>query len=419
MSEKRQRLYRRLDRAERAAIERGLDKNRSAREMARDLGRSQSSVADEVRRNRTVSRGPGKGGRVTEVPEGACPRLGRWPHVCNGCNKRRYHCSMPFRCEYSAARAQLLADGELSASRRGVDRSEEEFEAIAAKIRADLARGLSPAQISAARAGEFRAAPSTIYRWIERGYAGMSNMDLRRKVGYKKRRKSAPGRPTPHGPERSFAAFSALPEGEREAACEMDCVIGRAADRQCVLTIYLRCCRVQICLLLPEKSSSAVAAALDVLETAVGKGAFQRMFGLVLTDNGAEFSDWGSIERSCLPGRAARCRVYYCDVRQSQQKGGCERNHVELRKLLPKRRGISFDDLEAADMAVAMSQLNSEPRPSMAFMPPLRALLAAYGADGAALMAALGVEEVPYGELMLDVEAVNRARRERGSAPLA
>ena len=87
-------------------------------------------------------------------------------------------------------------------------------------------------------------------------------------------------------------------------------------------------------------------------------------------------------------------------------------------KLLPKRRGISFDDLEAADMAAVMSQLNSEPRPSMAFMPPLRALLAAYGDDGAALTAALGVEEVPYGELLLGVEAVNRARLERGADPL-
>ena len=98
MSQRRQRLYRRLDRAERAAIERGLDKNRPARAMARDLGRSQSSVADEVRRNRTVTRGPGKGSRVESVPEGACARLRGWPHVCNGCNKRRYHCSMPFRC---------------------------------------------------------------------------------------------------------------------------------------------------------------------------------------------------------------------------------------------------------------------------------------------------------------------------------
>lgn len=30
----------------------------------------------------------------------------------------------------------------------------------------------------------------------------------------------------------------------------------------------------------------------------------------------------------------------------------------------------------------------------------------------------LGVEEVPYGELLLGVEAVNRARLERGADPL-
>lgn len=149
----------------------------------------------------------------------------------------------------------------------------------------------------------------------------------------------------------------------------MDTVIGRASDRQCVLTLYLRCCRAQVRPLLPERSSSAVAAALDMLETAVGKDAFRRMFGLILTDNGPEFSDWGSVERSCPPGKEARCRACCCDVRQSQRKGGCERNHVELRRILPKRRGVPFDDLEAADMAVVMSQLNSEPRPSMAFMP--------------------------------------------------
>lgn len=75
MPEKGQRRYRRLDRAERAAIERGLDKGRSAREMTRDPGRSPSSVAEEVGRNRTASRGPGKGERVAQVPGTACRRL--------------------------------------------------------------------------------------------------------------------------------------------------------------------------------------------------------------------------------------------------------------------------------------------------------------------------------------------------------
>ena len=46
------------------------------------------------------------------------------------------------------------------------------------------------------RAAEFKVAPSTLYRWIDRGYAGMSNMNLHRKVGYKERR-ADPAWPSP------------------------------------------------------------------------------------------------------------------------------------------------------------------------------------------------------------------------------
>ena len=126
-----------------------------------------------------------------------------------------------------------------------------------------------------------------------------------------------------------------------------------------------------------------------------------------------------AIERSALPGRARRLSLFYCDPGQSQQKGGCERNHVDLRKLLPKGRGISFDALERADTAVVMSQLNSEPRPSLGGLSPIRMLLAARGADGAALLDLLGIEEIPYEGLDLTPNAVSRARAERGLGPLS
>ena len=147
------------------------------------------------------------------------------------------------------------------------------------------------------------------------------------------------------------------------------------------------------------------------------KPLFQRLFGLVLTDNGAEFSDAAALERSAFHG-TARCKVHYCDVRQSQQKGGCERNHVELRKLLPKGRGISFDDLDGRDMAVLMSQLNSEPRPSLMGLSPTAMLKAADPEAAAALMDALGIVEVPYGKLDLMIDAIDRDWRERGLPPL-
>ena len=409
--------YRRLDKADRIAIERGLDKRKPCRQMARELGRSPSTIADEVARNRTVCRGPNKGGRAAKAPDDACPKLLEWPRCCNGCRFRRYHCSRRWRCEYSAARAQALADAELRESRTGVDRGEAEFERAMGLIRSDVARGLSPQQIALARAAEVGASASTIYRWIERGYAGMSSLELRRKCGYKPRSRAKPPRQTAHGAARSFAAFTELPEEERAAACEMDTVVGLKSDRRCLLTLYLRAFRFQLALPMPDKTAASTGSALDMLEKAAPK-AFRRLFPLLLTDNGAEFADCGGIERSSLDPAARRCSAFYCDARQSQQKGGCERNHVELRKILPKGRGISFDRLGGRDCAVLMSQLNSEPRPSLGGMCAIDMLLAALGADGRELLDALGVEKVPYEELNMTVEAIEADRRRRGEEPL-
>lgn len=419
MSEQGQKKYYRMTKAERASIERKLDSRSSGRSIAKDLGRAPSAITEEIKRNRTVCKGPGKGERVDAIPEGqkACPKLETWPWVCNGCKLRRYHCSYKWRCEYSATRAQALADNLLASARRGVNVREERFEDMMAHIRSDVTRGLSPAQIVQGRADEFEVDPSTVYRWIAKGYGGMSNAELRRKVGYKPRKEHVEVKQTSHGKDRSYQAFCELDEDMRATACEMDTVIGRARDTQCILTLYLRSCGMQVALLLPSKSSSAVAAALDMLEHTIGKEVFLRLFGLLLTDNGVEFADTESLEHSASD-EAARCKVYYCDIRQSQQKGSCERNHVEMRKLLPKGRGISFDDLDKRDMACVMSQLNSEPRGKFAGLSPIKLMKAAVPDDAETLMDALGIEDVTYENLNLTVDAINEDRRKRGLSDL-
>jgi IS30 family transposase len=292
------------------------------------------------------------------------------------------------------------------------------FELAVAAIRADLARGLSPQQIAAARAEEVGVSKSTIYRWVEEGYGGLSNAELRRKVGYKPRRRKEARRPTHHGPERSHEAFLALPEGERAAACEMDTVEGRATDSQCLLTLHSRACRVQLPLLMPEKTMAATVATLDEVERALGLEGFRCLLGLILTDNGGEFEDVEGIERSCTSEGESRCRVFFCDPMQSQQKGACERNHVEIRKMLPKGRGISFDDLDEIDACFVGSNVNSEPRPSLMGISPLAMLRAANPAVADALHSSFGICELPYAELDLTLDAVNRERAARGLKPL-
>lgn len=117
------RSYGRLTRHERNTVERMLDRNRSAREIAAELGRSPSTVTREVAAHRYVTAPRSRYGEPAPADlSGACPRLSAWPRCCNGCSHRRgYGCSRRPRVFYSARRAQEAADAELSASRSGID----------------------------------------------------------------------------------------------------------------------------------------------------------------------------------------------------------------------------------------------------------------------------------------------------------
>ena len=411
------RSYGRLTRHERNAIERMLDRNRSAREIAAELGRSPSTVTREVAAHRYVTAPRSRYGEpAPEDLSGACPRLAAWPRCCNGCSHRRgYSCSRRPRVFYSARRAQEAADAELSSSRSGIDETEEGAAAKLAAIRGGLARGLSPQQIAATTPG---LSASTVYRWVDAGYDGMTNMELRRKVGYRPRRRAAGRAATRHSARRSHAAFLALGEDACAAAWEMDTVEGAREDSACLLTLLHRPSRLQLALPLEEKTAGCVADALKGVRAVLGADGARRVFRAVLTDNGAEFSDEAAIA-ALLGEGPGETRLFYCDPGRSDQKGACERNHVEIRKLLPKGRGLRFDRLVPADLALAMSHVNSEPRGALGFATPARAFRAMLGADAEALLDAYGVEDVPLDGLDLTPGLIARARAERGDAPLS
>ena len=206
----------------------------------------------------------------------------------------------------------------------------------------------------------------------------------------------------------------------------MDTVEGAREDSACLLTLLHRPSRLQLALPLEEKTAGCVADALEGVRAILGADGTRRVFRAVLTDNGAEFSDEAAIAALIGEGPGANedaqgrpFVLFYCDPRRSDQKGACERNHVEIRKLLPKGAGIRFDRLAPADLALAMSHVNSEPRGALGFATPARAFRAMLGEDAAALLDAYGVGDVPIGELDLTPGLIERARAERGDAPLA
>ena len=318
---------------------------------------------------------------------------------------------------YSARMAQRAADEELRGSRRGIDETELSVASKLDAIREGLRRGLSPEQIAATRP-DLGLSASTIYRWVDAGYAEMTNMELRRKVGYRPRRRSAPRRAERHSARRSHEEFMRLTEDERAGAWEMDTVEGSAADSARLLTLYHRPTSFQLAIPVADGTCGAVLAGLGLVREALGADGVRRVFRLVLTDNGSEFADEAAI--AALLGEAeGETRLFYCEGRRADQKGGCEKNHVELRKLLPKGRGLRLDRLSRADAALVMSQVDSEPRGKLAWRTPSEMLLAAFGDDARALLDAFGVEMLPPSELDLTPGCVERARAERGEAPLA
>ena len=175
----------------------------------------------------------------------------------------------------------------------------------------------------------------------------------------------------------------------------------------------------------PQQAPARAAAggedrpdALEGVRAVLGADGTRRVFRAVLTDNGAEFSDERAIA-ALLGEGPGETRLFYCDPRRSDQKGACERNHVEIRKLLPKGSGLRFDRLAPADLALAMSHVNSEPRGALGFSTPARAFRAMLGEDAAALLDAYGVGDVALVDLDLTPGLIERARAERGDAPLA
>ena len=84
------RAYGRLTRHERDTVQRMLERGASCRQIARELGRSPSTVSSEVASHRFIT-APSKrrGERVDASADlsAACPRLAAWPRCCNGCGR--------------------------------------------------------------------------------------------------------------------------------------------------------------------------------------------------------------------------------------------------------------------------------------------------------------------------------------------
>lgn len=214
-----------------------------------------------------------------------------------------------------------------------------------------------------ARTGEggyTRLCVKTVYNYIDRGmFAGLSNKDLPVKKGKTKR----PYRPVKRAALNNLRGRSIQ---ERPAAVEtratyghweMDCVVGKG--KACLLVLTERATRQEVLFKMPEKTQAQVVRCLDRLERRYGKR-FSALFCTITMDNGSEFLDMASLERSCLKKGAKRTTCYYAHPYCAWERGSNEVNNRLIRRFVPK--GTEIANLTKRDVARIEHWMNHYPR---------------------------------------------------------
>ncbi|MDC0698953.1 helix-turn-helix domain-containing protein, partial [Blautia wexlerae] len=116
-----------------------------------------------------------------------CEKLNKPPYVCNGCSKRT-NCMMDKKI-YSSKYAQDTYEALRTTSREGINQTPESIQKLDILLSPLLKKGQSIAHIYASHADEIACSRRTIYSYIDRGVFQARNIDLRRKVVYKQRKR--------------------------------------------------------------------------------------------------------------------------------------------------------------------------------------------------------------------------------------
>ena len=119
----------------------------------------------------------------------------------------------------------------------------------------------------------------------------------------------------------------------------MDTVVGgKGTSPACLLVMTERKTRQQIIRKIPHRTQKAVRRALDKMEREP-QSIFKTM-KTVTCDNGCEFLDADSVERSVRSGKK-RCELFFAHPFSSFERGSNENANRIIRRFIPKGADIS------------------------------------------------------------------------------
>ena len=334
-----------------------------------------------------------------------CLELTKPPYVCNNCRSKD-RC-IKNKYFYSAVAADKRSKLNRSRTRNATRLTEADIKRLDKLISPLINKGQPLIHIMAQHKEEIPVSIRTIYSYIEKGFFSIKNIDLRRKVGYKPRRKPSKKDLSGYAVQaylvgRKYSDFKEyLLEFEDDSAVvEMDTVLGTKSSRKRILTMTFRRNNLMLMFLLSDGKASSVVNIFRYLEHELGLDCFRRVFKIFLTDNGGEFKD--NINLEYTKENDIRTKVYYCDPMASWQKGCAEKNHEFIRYAIPK--GTSLGPFTSEDITLLMNHINSVKREIFGGKSPYELLkeeIKHGDNDMQKLMEVMHMEEIPPDEIIL------------------
>lgn len=293
-----------------------------------------------------------------------CYRPTKAPFVCNSCDHYRA-CPLE-KTYYSANTAQEKYEHNLVESRKGINLTPEELQQLNELISPLVLNGQPLSHIFAVHADEIPVCRRTLYNYFDQRIFQARNIDLPRRVRYKKRKKRSEPRlkntEQIYRNKRTYKDFEFFMQHHPDLdVVEMDTVKGGQTSGKCLLTLLFRSCSFMLVILLPRCTQECVINAINNLYDTLGPRLFKKYFPVILTDNGSEFKNPWDIEKT-TDGKQ-RTYVFYCDPYVSNQKARLEKNHEYIRYVIPK--GKSMHKYTQEDISLMASHINSTARDSL------------------------------------------------------
>lgn len=386
----------RLTIEDRILIEELLRQNYKLKDIARAIEVESSTISREI-----------KNRRFSDKKKINCEKTNKYPFICYNCPKK-VHCSKN-KYYYNYKQAQKDYEDKLKYSRIGIDMSIDEIEYWNEYFKERIKDKNQPIlHIFKNIKNEFPKSIQSFYKYVHKGYFPSINDEmLARSFSYKPRNKKETIKTISKDniikKGRKITDFEEYIKNKPEAnIVEMDTVIGKFEDKKCIMTLYFRKSKLMLMFIIKKYKPSEVAKIFQLLRNSLKNDLYKKIFEVILTDNGWEFSKPEDIEFDPNTGEKL-INVFYTEPYSSWQKGGIERNHEFIRYIIPK--GISFDNLTKKNVNDMMNNINNVQRKSLDYQTPYSKFLEEYGEE---ISNKFYLVQIPKDEINLSYKLLNK-----------